>query len=147
MYGEEATRQAQKEGEEAAAAYEQEKRDIASGKIKIPEPSKPEKKKKVKKEKKDSDPKEKTTSTTPAKGEKAVAPEGVQSSEKAEKTTKKRKSLAKDTSGSEKKPRASQRVETIAPVLAKGVTKVSILFFYVILILLFVRKAHTVRLW
>ena len=31
LYGEEATRKAQKEGEEAAAAYEQEKKDIAAG--------------------------------------------------------------------------------------------------------------------
>ena len=44
LYGEEATRQAQKEGEEAAAAYEQEKRDIAAGKI--PEPQQKPKKKK-----------------------------------------------------------------------------------------------------
>ena len=43
MYGEEATRQAQKEGEEAAAAYEQEKKDIAAGKIPAA-PPKPEKK-------------------------------------------------------------------------------------------------------
>jgi hypothetical protein len=45
LYGVEATRQAQKEGEEAAAAYEQEKKDIAAGKIPEP-PPKPEKKKK-----------------------------------------------------------------------------------------------------
>jgi hypothetical protein len=37
LYGEEATKLAQKEGEEAAAAYEQEQRDIAAGK-KLPEP-------------------------------------------------------------------------------------------------------------
>ena len=43
LYGEEATRQAQKEGEEAAAAYEQEKKDIAAGKIPAA-PPKPEKK-------------------------------------------------------------------------------------------------------
>lgn len=36
LYGEEATKQAQKEGEEAAAAYEQEKKDIAAGKIPPP---------------------------------------------------------------------------------------------------------------
>jgi hypothetical protein len=36
LYGEEATKVAQKEGEEAAAAYEQEKRDIASGKLSEP---------------------------------------------------------------------------------------------------------------
>lgn len=37
LYGEEATKLAQKEGDEAAAAYEQEQRDIAAGK-KMPEP-------------------------------------------------------------------------------------------------------------
>ena len=37
LYGEEATKLAQKEGDEAAAAYEQEQRDIAAGK-KLPEP-------------------------------------------------------------------------------------------------------------
>ena len=45
LYGEEATRKAQREGEEAAAAYEQEKKDIAEGKIPPPDP-KPIKKKK-----------------------------------------------------------------------------------------------------
>ena len=33
LYGEEATKQAQKAGEEAAAAYDREKKDIAEGKI------------------------------------------------------------------------------------------------------------------
>ena len=33
MYGEEATKQAQREGEEAAAKFEQRKKDIAEGKI------------------------------------------------------------------------------------------------------------------
>lgn len=36
LYGEEATKLAQKEGEEAAAAYEQEQRDIAAGKLPAP---------------------------------------------------------------------------------------------------------------
>ena len=57
-------------GEEAAAAYEQEKRDIAAGKIPAPQP-KPEKKKVVKKKEpkekatasKKKEPKEKTPST------------------------------------------------------------------------------------
>jgi len=53
LYGEEATKQAQKEGEEAAAAYEQEKKDIAAGKIVVP--PKPEKKAKPNKEKKTAD--------------------------------------------------------------------------------------------
>lgn len=33
MYGEDATKKAQQEGEDAVAAYEQEKKDIAEGKI------------------------------------------------------------------------------------------------------------------
>lgn len=45
LYGEEATRKAQREGEEAAAAWEQEKKDIAAGKIVAP--TKPVKKKKA----------------------------------------------------------------------------------------------------
>merc|ERR1711935_225656 len=51
LYGEEATRQAQKEGEEAAAAYEQEKKDIAEGKMPAA-PPKPDKKAKQAAEKK-----------------------------------------------------------------------------------------------
>ena len=43
MYGEEATKKAEKEGEEAVAAWEQELKDIAEGKI--VEKPKPEKKK------------------------------------------------------------------------------------------------------
>lgn len=54
LYGEEATRQAQKEGEEAAAAYEQEKKDIAAG-IFPAAPPKPEKKAKVTSKKKTDD--------------------------------------------------------------------------------------------
>jgi hypothetical protein len=46
LYGEEATKLAQKEGEEAAAAYEQEQRDLAAGKIPEP-PNKSETKKKA----------------------------------------------------------------------------------------------------
>jgi len=46
LYGEEATKKAQKEGEEAVAAYEQEKKDIAEGKIVAP-PPKPAKKRKA----------------------------------------------------------------------------------------------------
>lgn len=53
LYGEEATRKAQREGEEAAAAYEQEKKDIAEGKIPPPEAKQPKKKKKSGAPKKD----------------------------------------------------------------------------------------------
>jgi hypothetical protein len=52
LYGEAETRKAQKEGEEAAEAYEQEKKDIAAGKIPEP-PPKPEKKKKKPRKKKE----------------------------------------------------------------------------------------------
>ena len=45
LYGEEATKLAQKEGEEAAAAYEQEQRDIAAGKMPEPPPKSETKKK------------------------------------------------------------------------------------------------------
>jgi len=36
LYGEEATKKAQEEGEQAVAAYEQEQKDIAAGKIPAP---------------------------------------------------------------------------------------------------------------
>lgn len=104
LYGEEATRVAQKEGEEAAAAYEQEKRDIAAGKI--PEPlAKPEKKKKApaKKSKKEK-----------AGGDDAAVP-------------KKRKYSPAQSNGPEKRPRQTkqqQEKEALAPTLAKAVAKV-----------------------
>ena len=40
LYGEEATKKAQREGEDAVTAYEQEKKDIAEGKIVAPTPTK-----------------------------------------------------------------------------------------------------------
>ena len=40
LYGEEATKKAQREGEEAVAAHEQEKKDIAEGKIVAQPPKK-----------------------------------------------------------------------------------------------------------
>jgi len=46
LYGEEATKEAQREGEEAAAAFAQQEKDIAEGKIPPPSPSKPPAKKK-----------------------------------------------------------------------------------------------------
>jgi hypothetical protein len=107
LYGEEATRQAQREGEEAAAAYEQEKRDIAEGKIPEP-PAKPEKKKKA-----------------PAK-KKKVEKDG--SADEA--TPRKRK--PKETSTAEKKPRGTGKVskaekELMAPLLSKGMAQVPVL--------------------
>ena len=126
LYGEEATRQAQKEGEEAAAAYEQEKRDIAAGKIPVP-PPKPEKKKRsAPPKKKEKEPK-KDKAAVEQKGTTAKAP-------------KKRKLKADATDGGrEKKPRlssekkgkspsttAAKQKENITPILAKGVAKVRI---------------------
>jgi hypothetical protein len=111
LYGEEATKQAQKEGEEAAAAYEQEKRDIAAGKLPAAAP-KPEKKKRKPANKKKSEGKE---------GKEDGAEEG----EATEKTPGKKKRAAKDEAGGEKKkPRAGADKESIAPILAKSVSKV-----------------------
>ena len=120
LYGEEATRQAQKEGEEAAAAFEQEKKDIAEGKI--PEPTlKPEKKKKKndKKEKGDSAGagKEKTRTTDADK---------TSIVDKPNEGTKKRKAKPKEKSSAEKKPRTVSKggkaeKEVIGPTLSKGV--------------------------
>lgn len=106
LYGEEATKQAQKEGEEAAAAYEQEKKDIAEGKIPAIAP-KPEKKKKQGAKKK-------------ADGKDDEDGDGET------KTGRKRGRAAKDDTGVEKKRgRVAADKESIAPVLAKGVGKVS----------------------
>ena len=55
LYGEEATKQAQKEGEEAAAAYYQEKKDIAEGKIPAAPPKAEKKPKKLGKKDKEGD--------------------------------------------------------------------------------------------
>jgi hypothetical protein len=107
LYGEEATRQAQREGEEAAAAYEQEKRDIAEGKMSEPV-AKPEKKRK-----------------TPAKKKKAE-----KDGSGDEGTPKKRK--PKETSSAEKKPRGPRKVskaekELMAPLLSKGMARAPLL--------------------
>jgi hypothetical protein len=119
LYGEEATRQAQKEGEEAAAAYEQEKRDIAAGKI--PEPSpKPEKKKKAPvrkiKAKKSGIDAEVRGATSRAEGDPDAAP-------------KKRKAARRESLSVEKKIRVTSRKldsekEATSMTLAKGVVKV-----------------------
>ena len=119
LYGEEATRQAQKEGEEAAAAYEQEQRDIAAGK-KIPEPPKPEKKKKTPGKKKE---KKADTATGSAGGEKTEKPASrkrkASTSPSVEKKEKKPRTMSKPGPKTEK--------EAMAPTLAKGVTKVPML--------------------
>lgn len=104
LYGEEATRQAQKEGEEAAAAYEQEKKDIAEGKIPAAS-TKPEKKKRQGAKKK-------------ADGKDDDEVEGET------KTGRKRGRAAKDDAGGDKKRRASADKESLAPILAKSIGKV-----------------------
>ena len=62
LYGEEATRKAQEEGEQAVAAYEQEQKDIAEGKIPVPAPTKTKKKK--------STPRTKNATSTKGRGRK-----------------------------------------------------------------------------
>ena len=121
LYGEEATKQAQKEGEEAAEAYEQEKRDVAAGKIPA-EPPKPEKSKKQAKKKGDQ-----TKSAKKAKGVKA---DGVKE-EKSE-GMKKRKMKPKETPEAEKKPKtdvknAKYEKEAMNATLSLGVTKTPVL--------------------
>eukprot|EP00978_Attheya_sp_CCMP212_P011899 scaffold29586_cov48-Attheya_sp.AAC.2 len=143
LYGEEATRQAQKEGEDAAAAYEQEKKDIASGKIIIP-PPKPAKQKKKKgpakkkaEEKKDGEkakqnPKEKKEEKAQSKP-KAIKPgDGKATSESGEKLNKGTKllkkrpvptgALAKSPSKSSKsgEPNKSSSVPTVVPFVARS---------------------------
>lgn len=118
MYGEEATKQAQKEGEEAAAAYEQEKKDIAAGKI--PEPSPKQKKKKP--------PPKKPDKPDGAAADGKIGAENTVG-KAAEGTTKKRKSV-KDGSTTEKKAKTNTKAcklekEAIGSTVAKGVTKVS----------------------
>jgi hypothetical protein len=114
LYGEEATKQAQKEGEEAAAAYEREQQDIAAGKLPEPSPKKKPKKTPTKKEGTGSDKKE------GADG--AAKPEGG--------APKKRKSI-KDNTGAapEKKTKTNTKAcklekEAIGSTVAKGVTRV-----------------------
>jgi hypothetical protein len=105
LYGEEATKQAQKEGEEAAAAYEQEKRDIAEGKIPAAPPQ-PEKKKRK-----------------PAKKKTEGKEDGADEGEGEEKTTKKKRG-AKDEPGGEKKKQKGGDKESLVPILNKSIGKV-----------------------
>ena len=119
LYGEEATKQAQKEGEEAAAAYEQEQRDIAAGKI--PEPQA-----KPKKPKKPATPKDKDSADASSKKEKTK-------DKTVEGSPKKRKSSTKETStNNEKKTKTNTKAcklekEAIGSTVAKGVTKAHVL--------------------
>lgn len=113
LYGEEATKQAQKEGEEAAAAYEKEKRDIAAG-IAPPPPPKPEKKQKRKPGRK---PGSKEDNSHPG-----------DDSAKTEEPIAKRKRGPKEETGSEKKkPKAIIDKESLAPILAKSTGRATVL--------------------
>jgi hypothetical protein len=116
LYGEEATRQAQKEGEEAAAAYEKEQKDIAEGKV-------PDSQSKHKKPKKPPVPK---TETVEPASVKVVR-------EKSQDSPKKRKNANKEVSTSnEKKTKTNTKAcklekEAIGSTVAKGVSKALIL--------------------
>lgn len=106
LYGEEATKQAQKEGEEAAAAYEKEKRDMAAG-ILPPVPPKPEKKQKRKPGRK---------------------PGNKEESSKPSENSEPKKRAAKEDTGIERK-RAKVVVdkESLAPILAKSTSRAVVL--------------------
>eukprot|EP00521_Asterionellopsis_glacialis_P013923 CAMPEP_0195307938 /NCGR_PEP_ID=MMETSP0707-20130614/37967_1 /TAXON_ID=33640 /ORGANISM="Asterionellopsis glacialis, Strain CCMP134" /LENGTH=1416 /DNA_ID=CAMNT_0040372193 /DNA_START=37 /DNA_END=4287 /DNA_ORIENTATION=- len=118
LYGEEATKKAQKEGEEAAEAYEQEKRDIAAGKIIVPPPKAPKKKK----EKKPKEPKKDEKGSESSS--KAAKKEGDDS-----KTVRKRAS--KDPPSVAKKAKVTSPVKndnaSLAPFLSRGVTVAPVL--------------------
>ena len=130
LYGEEATRQAQKEGEEAAASYEQEKRDIAAGKIPAP-PAKPEKKTKVPARK--AFPKKTAKATNVKEGADDSAKGTIV--KKKSVLPKKRKLNTEQVSGGGKKPReGSEKTKLLETstaakqkdtILSKGVSKVS----------------------
>jgi len=121
LYGEEATRKAQKEGEEAAAAYEQEKKDIAAGKVPAA-PPKPEKKAKPASKKK-------TEGKSPSdakKGKKVVKKEDKSEKRKPGRPKKKaEEALAKQPPG--KKSKTAGGKEEIVPVVSQSVARASIL--------------------
>ncbi|KAL7578416.1 hypothetical protein ACA910_012812 [Epithemia clementina (nom. ined.)] len=119
LYGEEATKQAQKEGEEAAEAYEQEKRDLAAGKLPA-EPPKPEKSKKQARKK--------SEQTKGAKKGKSSKPESSNQKEDKSEGVKKRKVKPKDTPEADKKAKvelknAKSEKEAMNATLALGVVK------------------------
>jgi hypothetical protein len=123
LYGEEPTKQAQKEGEEAAAAYEQEKRDIAAGKIPIP-PQKQDKARKAapkkgQEDKKDVANKEKPKGRRKKDDEKKLV---------AEKKGKRPIDKGSTSPGKRKKPGpkpSRMEKEQLAPLLENAVVKVS----------------------
>ena len=112
LYGEEATRQAQKEGEEAAAAYEQEQKDIAAGIIPAT-PAKPEKKSKPGSNKK---PKDKEKGKKDGKAEEKRKP--GRPKKKADESVKQ---------PPKKRSRNASETVDLASILAKSVTKAPIL--------------------
>ncbi len=119
LYGEEATRKAQKEGEEAAAAYEQEKRDIAAGKIPAA-PPKPEKKAKQAKKKTED------KSTGDAKKGKVVKKEDKSQKRKPGRPPRKPdEASAKQPPGKRSKTAAGK--EELFPVLSQSVARATIL--------------------
>jgi hypothetical protein len=125
LYGVEATRQAQKEGEEAAAAYEQEKKDIAAGKIPEP-PPKPEKKKKKPQKTKGKKDDEKATDQKDQKDTnkgKVVKIKGKPGRPRKRPITE--APAVKQPAVKKLKPTPDK--ETIAPILAKSVGKATIL--------------------
>lgn len=127
LYGEEATKQAQKEGEEAAEAYEQEKRDIAAGKIPAG-PAKAEKAKKPKQPRKKLDPKP----GKKRKSEETKSDSGEKNEDSTEPGQKKRKIKLKVKLTAEKKPKtdtknAKHEKESMNATLALGASKTLIL--------------------
>lgn len=149
LYGEEATKLAQKEGEEAAAAYEQEKRDIAAGKL--PETTlKPDKKKKAKTKEPNADSDALDTSKRKSKlgkkesaqtkthdsiehSEDLVESDGLASSEiPGEGASSKKRGKQSIQQDNAKKARSAAKgpnieKEALALILAKGVSKVPML--------------------
>eukprot|EP00537_Pseudo-nitzschia_pungens_P008329 CAMPEP_0172367978 /NCGR_PEP_ID=MMETSP1060-20121228/24846_1 /TAXON_ID=37318 /ORGANISM="Pseudo-nitzschia pungens, Strain cf. cingulata" /LENGTH=1417 /DNA_ID=CAMNT_0013092431 /DNA_START=159 /DNA_END=4412 /DNA_ORIENTATION=+ len=123
LYGEEATRKAQKEGEEAAAAYEQEKKDIAAGKIPVP-PPKPDKKSKQAGKKKGDE------KTAAKKGQKATVKKEDKAAANKKKTGRSKRKCEEETSPSQtpaKRSKSTGGKEDIAPILAKSVGKATTL--------------------
>ena len=133
LYGEEATKQAQKEGEEAAAAYEQEKKDIAAGKI-PPPPAKPEKKAKPKqpRKKKEADSTPKAKPGPKQKSSKPSAKPTAKASEETVDPPPKKKAKVKEATPSDKKGKtenknAKEEKEAMSTTLSMGVSKTPVL--------------------
>jgi hypothetical protein len=122
LYGEEATRKAQKEGEDAAAAYEQEKQDIADGKILPPQPQ-AEKKPKVTKKGKAKKGNKNATETK--KEVTAGAPKSNTGASKKRKQSADCDEPKKKAKPGRKPVLSTADKEALAPILAKGASRVS----------------------